>query len=219
MQDSMGKIMRAFHEAVESYGEEYSVYADKIKRWSLKEFMAGFLKVAEPMRCGLQILTHGDVWVNNFMIKYDSENNPIDVLLIDFQMSFWSSPAVELIYFFISSLRDDIKVERFDDLVEFYHSELFNSLKTLNYKKHIPTFAELQDDMVDKGFSIATSLIFVLFVCKLDSEEVVSMDKLFKGGEEADNILKIIYNNEYFAKACKTWLPFLNQRGFLNSLL
>ena len=60
--------------------------------------------------------------------------------------------------------------------------------------------------------------MFVLFVCKLNSEKEVSMDQLFKGGDEAEALLKVIYNNEIFAKAIKTWLPFLNERGYLETM-
>lgn len=219
MLDMMKSMMNAFHTSIENYGEEYAVYADKIKKWDFMKVMGGFMNVSEPMRCGFQVLNHGDSWVNNFMIKYDEENNPIDVLLIDFQMSFWGSPAIDLQYFFISSLQDDIKVDHFDDLIEHYHTELVNNLKMLNYEKPVPSLGELHIDIFEKGYFGATCLMFIMFICKLNSEKEISIDQMFKGGEGSEELMEIIYSNEIYSKACKKWLPFLNRRGFLDSML
>ena len=217
--DGLRNIMKSLHTTVDGFGEDFVVYADKIKKWDLMKFMQGFMNVSDPMRSGFQVLNHGDCWVNNFMIKYDEEKNPIDILLIDFQMSFWGSPSIELLYFFISSLNDDIKVESFDDLIVYYHTELINNLKMLSYEKPVPTLGELHIDIMEKGFFAGICLMFVLFVCKLNSEKEISIDQLFVGGEKAEELSRFIYDNEYYAKACKTWLPFLNRRGFLDSLL
>ena len=217
--DTIKRILAEFHSAILGYGEDYKVYADKIKRWNPMKFLSGFTAIADPMKCGFQVLNHGDCWVNNFMVKYDEENNPIDVLLIDFQISFWGSPAVELLYFFISSLNDDIKVDYFDELVEYYHNELVNNLKMLNYEKPVPTLEELNVDIVEKSHYSSTCLMFVLFVCKMSSKKEVTIDQIMKGGEGSEELLKIIYTNDCYTKACKKWLPFFNSRGFLDSML
>lgn len=45
----------------------------------------------------LHVLTHGDLWVNNLMLKYDENNNPIDAVMLDFQFACYGSPALDLI--------------------------------------------------------------------------------------------------------------------------
>ena len=217
--DAMGNMLRTFQATVEGYGEDFAVYAEKIKRWSPVKLFSGFVDVAEPMKNGLQILNHGDCWVNNFMVKYDEENNPIDILLIDFQTCFWGSPATDLQYFFISSLNDDIKVDHFDELIEYYHNELVNNLKMLKYEKPIPTLEELNEDILDKGFFGSSCLMFILFICKYNSEREITLDQIFKGGDGCQELLDVIYNNSNYEKACKKWLPFLNDRGFLDRMI
>jgi hypothetical protein len=54
-------------------------------------------------------------------------------------------------YFIISSIRDDIKIEKFDYLIEYYHSELVKNLETLKYPEAIPTLADIHIDMLEKG--------------------------------------------------------------------
>lgn len=216
--DSMTNILRAFQAAVGSWGEDYAIYSAKINKWNPKKLITGFTDVAEPMKCGLQILNHGDVWVNNFMVKYDEDNNPIDILMIDFQTCFWASPTIDLQYFFVSSLQDDIKVDHFDELIKYYHTELVNNLKMLNYEKPVPTLKELHEDLLEKGFFGACCMMFIMFICKYDSEKEITLDMLFKGGDGSQDLLNEIYSNDCYITACKKWLPFLNDRGCLDGM-
>lgn len=144
------KLVKAFGQAVRDYGG-YDVYADKIQNWDMENFMAKFLDIAEPMPSGFQVLSHGDLWLNNMMFKSDAIGNPLDVSMIDFQMSFWGSPVADLIYFLVSSVSDDIKVDCFDEFIEFYHIQLTDALKKLKYDKAIPSLPELQIDLLNKG--------------------------------------------------------------------
>ncbi len=84
------------------------------------------------------------------MSEYD-EGNLTDVLFIDYQLPFWGSPACDLFYLFISLIRDEDKLQNFDNLMEFYHRELVSSLKKLDYQNPIPTLAELHVDLLEKG--------------------------------------------------------------------
>ena len=82
------------------------------------------------------------------MFRLDENGNTLDVKLIDFQISYWGSPAGDL--FLISSVKDDIKVKYFDEFIEFYHEKLVESLKKLNYDQHIPTLTELHIELLEK---------------------------------------------------------------------
>jgi thiamine kinase-like enzyme len=125
--------------------------AAKVAQWDMMKIFGVFMAIAEPMRCGLKVLNHGDDWLNNMMFKSEAEGTTVDVKLIDFQMSFWGSPANDLIYFFVSSVADDVKTKFFDDLIAIYHGELESSLVSLGYDQHIPTISELQIDLLEKG--------------------------------------------------------------------
>lgn len=126
-------------------------FHEKIVQWDMMKLMMVFMAIAEPMRSGFKVLNHGDGWINNMMFKSDEDGQFIEAKMIDFQLSFWGSPANDLLYFFVSSVADDVKTERFDDLIEVYHQELLDSLRKLNYDQHIPTLSELQIDLLEKG--------------------------------------------------------------------
>ena len=153
---------KSFYNSIKSYGD-CDEYADKIAKWDIHKICSSFVDLAEPMKNGFQILNHGDMWINNFMIKSDSEGKPIDVKLIDYQMSYWASPAGDLIYFLIISVQDDIKVDQFDNLVEYYHTNLVESLIKLKYDKVIPTLEELHADMLHAACFFYIQLNFEIF--------------------------------------------------------
>lgn len=144
------KAYEDFTNAVRGYGG-CDVYADKIAKWNKKKLMSLYIGIAEPMRCGFQVLNHGDTWVNNMMFKFDEDYNPIDVSMIDYQLSFWGTPSADILYFMTTSVADDIKVAHFDDLVEFYREQLISALMKLNYGQHIPSLSELTTDLLERG--------------------------------------------------------------------
>ncbi|KAF6207683.1 hypothetical protein GE061_016130 [Apolygus lucorum] len=62
---------------------------------------------------------HGDAWCHNFMFKYDSTGNPVDVALIDWQMVRLGSPALDLVECFLSSA-DNSTLLTPDDFITTY---------------------------------------------------------------------------------------------------
>lgn len=60
--------------------------------------------------------------------------------------------------------------------------------------------------------------MFILFVVKYDSPEEISIETMMMGGDDPDMYQRIYYN-DCFKKAVTLWLPFLNKRGFLDTLI
>lgn len=60
--------------------------------------------------------------------------------------------------------------------------------------------------------------MFILFVVKYDSAEEINMEEMMGGGMSQEK-MKEIYSNPIYKKALLAWLPFLNKRGFLDTLL
>jgi thiamine kinase-like enzyme len=122
----------------------------KMKLWDLSKIFNSWYIVPEPMKCGFYVLNHGDNWINNLLFKLDSEGSAEDVKLIDYQFSYFGSPAGDLFYFLITSLADDVKAKHFDELIEYYHGELVSDLRKLNYSESIPTLDEIYQDLLEK---------------------------------------------------------------------
>lgn len=64
--------------------------------------------------------------------------------------------------------------------------------------------------------------MFILTIVKNESTEEVNLEMIMGQSEDEEKLermYKRIYENETYKKAVKTWLPFLNKRGFLDSML
>lgn len=110
-------------------------------------------------------------WVNNLMLKYtkapDCDEETIEnVIFIDFQYSCWTSPSIDLHYFFNNSLEESLRPNRFDELIAFYHGHLSDFLTRLDYQKPIPSLEQFKRHYLDKSFygkERNHEMIFVIF--------------------------------------------------------
>lgn len=71
---------------------------------------------------------------------------------IDFQEPIYGSSAFDLFYFIMTSTHDDIKFNRFDEIVQIYHSLFAEYLRKLKYEGKIPTLYELKNECLEKSF-------------------------------------------------------------------
>lgn len=59
--------------------------------------------------------------------------------------------------------------------------------------------------------------MFILFVVKYDSNEEINIETLMSADDP--EMLNRVYNNDNYKNAIKKWLPFLNKRGFLDTMI
>lgn len=100
-------------------------------------------------------IVHRDLWTNNFMISKgkrtlsrkiatlikfvklavpppDANRNVSDVKIYDFQLYFYHSFALDLVFFLFTSVRLDDLNEHFDSFIQFYHSRFYKTLMEAN---------------------------------------------------------------------------------------
>lgn len=102
-------------------------------------------------------LNHGDFWLNNIMVKREEAMDGTagaleNVIFIDFQDSFWGSPAIDLHYFLNTSLCESGRPMAFEELLNVYYMELVKTLTCLNYGKAIPTQHEFHKQFEARNF-------------------------------------------------------------------
>lgn len=135
---------------------DFAYYAEKIRRFR-KNFIEKGCQAFDADPNQFNTFIHGDLWTNNIMLKYESEDanddNPVkNVVFLDFQFACWTSPVMDLHYFLNTSLREPLRTHHINELVEYYHKELVTMLKRLNYGKHVPTLSELLSQFREKSF-------------------------------------------------------------------
>lgn len=146
------------------YITQLQALIDTVSSWTDYEYYADKLRQLQPHliekgRCAFDAqpghfntLIHGDIWRNNVMLRYNEANQLENVALIDFQFCCWTSPAIDLQYFFNTSLEEDLRLHSQHELIQYYHKKLSTALKRLNYRQHVPTLHEFQIQFMEKSF-------------------------------------------------------------------
>lgn len=151
--------------------EGFEYYANKLKsvRKSLIE------RAQRTFDCDegdFHVLNHGDLWTNNLLYAYDEAGKAADAVLLDFQFASLGSPVLDLMvriffqtwklfinclflskYLLYTSTVDDLRVDRMDDLFQFYYYEMKSLLSRLSYDmKKFPSFHNFQMQILKKYF-------------------------------------------------------------------
>lgn len=168
-------------------------------------------------RSQFNVLNHGDAWLANILLQYNSEGAPIDCQFIDFQQSVYSSPSCDLLNLIFSSAHTETKFENFEMFVKFYHEHLVEALLLLNYKKKLPTHKELYLDILDRGFLAVWQGIAVLPNCLApDNIQESSSDNFLGKNEEAVKYKEKIFNNDRYRIHMTELLTYFDKRGLVD---
>ena len=69
-----------------------------------------------------------------FCSSYDSANKPKSVCFVDWAVTSWNNPALDLTNFMMTSANPDVLNNHFLELIQIYHSTLITSLEKVNEK-------------------------------------------------------------------------------------
>lgn len=148
--DHFKRLFRDLYEEIKTWAG-YEKYGEKLEKIH-HIFFQQEVNLYRDCRSKIKVVIHGDLWVSNFMFRYDSKNNPVAVKFIDLQIAYYGSPIFDLIYFLVTSVHDEIRFGRVNEVIQIYHQALVSILKRLDYKGYVPTLFELYQDYVAKGF-------------------------------------------------------------------
>ncbi|XP_063597728.1 uncharacterized protein LOC134774292 [Penaeus indicus] len=68
------------------------------------------------------VLCHGDCWNNNMLFRYNEEEVPVEVMLLDLQLCRQTSLATDLTYLFHTSLEGHVRKTNLDTFLDTYFS-------------------------------------------------------------------------------------------------
>ncbi|XP_032579430.1 uncharacterized protein LOC6619698 [Drosophila sechellia] len=190
-------------------------YANKLKKLQ-ERVMEYCTRVYDPQPGDFNTLVHGDYWVNNVMLRYGENKEPLDMTLIDFQFCSWSSPAVDLHYFFNTSVQFEIRYEQQDALFQYYHTVLVDTLKDLNFGGYIPTLRQfvLQLERA-RFFAVTVAMVFQAILTN-DQNADADFNALMKDDERGRNFRKVLYTNKRLQDNLKRELPRFDRIGLLD---
>ncbi|KAL1377387.1 hypothetical protein pipiens_016299 [Culex pipiens pipiens] len=167
-------------------------------------------------KADFNVLNHGDLWVNNVMYRYNSEGVPIEAMLVDFAISYFGSPAIDLSFLLFTSSADDVTEEQFDLLLQSYHQSLLGTLNKLGYSQKLPTLLDIQEDMLRKGFIGVMYATFLLPLRVIEDTASADLGNLLGSNEEAVQFRGSLYQNPRYQRRMEYLLNYFDRKGYLD---
>jgi len=134
------------------------------------------------------------------------------LLQVDFQISVYASPALDLLYFLNSSISLDIIEYKRDVLLNKYLDTLTKTLKLLNCKTQPPTMKELKATLKRRAsFGMITSFVILPFML-CSKAEAKDLDEILSTGSYINAGLK----SESYKKILIKRLPLYDEWGLLD---
>ncbi|GAB0087170.1 LOC111597534 [Sergentomyia squamirostris] len=159
------------------------------------------------------ILCHGDFHVRNMMFIKNGKSIEKTVLL-DYQLSFWGSQAIDIIYTFYT-IADDEALARRDELLFNYHVYFCEYLTRLGCLKKPPSLLDLNKEILDNGAIDLFMGICCLPLFRMDysKTDLTAFADPTRDGVTA--VRRMAYSEAKTVKMLKRVLPELVHKGIL----
>ncbi|KAH8414014.1 hypothetical protein KR222_001940 [Zaprionus bogoriensis] len=210
----MQNMLKALIQSLEDEPELYRKYGEKLKG-VVENIMEYGERALEYKKGDFVTLCHGDIWTTNIMFHNNQDGKPDNVIFIDFQFSVFNSPAVDLQYFFSTSLQDDIcQIE----MVQFYHQKLVEALKKLKFKGRIPSLFDFQLQFQARSFyAVFSTFAFLPAMLKTGSEEF-SIERAASFADSDAAVRVSLFKSEQMRKKTRKVLPIFDRKGLFDEM-
>ncbi|XP_023297100.2 uncharacterized protein LOC111679738 [Lucilia cuprina] len=135
-------------------------------------------------------IVHFDMWINNLMIKYDENNLPCQVKIIDFQMAEYESLVYDVIFFMFSSLEIEVLEHYTNELFLLYYNSLIKCLNSVGISTKPYSFESFLSE-IHKYAPVAICLVLFMIRIILADDSImpdnfndVNMEVLSKNGNQ-----------------------------------
>ncbi|PSN47049.1 hypothetical protein C0J52_09365 [Blattella germanica] len=191
-------------EELDTWDEEWHKYIPKLRNFA-ENSIARVRENSTRVDTDFNVLLHADVWTNNILFR----DGTTGIRFVDFQVTHYSSPVLDLHYFIATSPTVDVRANYIQDIIKEYHKTLTNSLLALGYNKYIPTLEELHQEIDKKSVFGLYALCCPYAVMQCDPDCGFSFDDILATGKTPG---PSIYDETY-KKNIKVLLPWLAVKG------
>lgn len=203
-------MINACEQMAEKLDRKFGVY-EKLLQLTREGLYDKVQQEMNPNRFRFNVLTHGDCWLGNTLFKFDKYGNVKKVKLIDFQCAAWLTPAYDILYFTLSSMRVEVFERHFNFLMETYIETLNKTLRFLQCGSY--SLEELYRDMD----SLRLTMIIILgchLPQMLSSHEnpIDFKDFIHDGKVDYPNYNKV-FKNEIYLKVLHRWISYYIMKG------
>uniref|UniRef100_A0A0K8W2C4 CHK kinase-like domain-containing protein n=1 Tax=Bactrocera latifrons TaxID=174628 RepID=A0A0K8W2C4_BACLA len=146
--------------------KQYVPHIASVEHLLCKRSIDMFNEAGSGKRDGIFVLNHGDFHLKNIMIQ-KNEDKLTDVKLLDYQISIFGSPAIDLHYAFTMMFSPEMRRDHYDELLYFYITNFQDTLRKTEYKGHIPTHIEIRQELAKHRYWGKLSGMYAMFFLNL----------------------------------------------------
>ncbi|EDS35006.1 conserved hypothetical protein [Culex quinquefasciatus] len=231
---NLGVIMN--EKVAEAWNNNINILAKMCLEWpGYEHFSERLVKLRNPLLKRLKemytdqdniynVLNHGDCHYKNFMYQI-LDGKTEDVMLLDFQISTWGSPAIDIIYSMYNSVSIETRDNHREELIKFYYNEFVNALKMFEFQGKIPSLIDLRIEITKCGHleTFLTTMFLPLLILTPEemmpqlaeqSNEAIQVD--FSDVKEQEKLAEHCFKHPRYTAVMKKCLPVFDNMGLLD---
>ncbi|KAF5293378.1 hypothetical protein FQA39_LY02863 [Lamprigera yunnana] len=160
------------------------------------------------------VLNHGDFWCNNILFHYEQNGQVDDAVFVDYQVSLFTSPVLDLHHFVTTSLSNNVKSDHMNTILNYYFDKLMLHLNEANIEAFL-TREEFFDDFKERAFVALGEMAFSLPLVKAPPRKDATLIKYIAENEEG-SFRHDCFNNPKYIKELEQLLSFYENLGIFN---
>jgi len=142
---------------------------------------------------GFVVLNHGDCWNNNMLFKLDPETgNIMEHIFVDFQITRFGSPCLDIAYFLFSSVKAVIRRAHLKELLSHYFDEFTNTLELFGQNCGL-NFEEFMEDY-RRNYRVGY-FFGIMFITTIGAFKEMDHDSMGTDPEKATEMWSELVNN------------------------
>lgn len=112
-----------------SGADDAHLYA-KVKEYFAKGALnVGIENIERELNESATVFSYGDAHQNNIMFRRNSSGDPVEICLIDWQLSRRASPIIDFVFFVFCCTTKEMRDIHYDDLLKTYHEHLSTQIR------------------------------------------------------------------------------------------
>lgn len=151
------------------------------------------------------------------MFRYEN-GRPVDVIFVDYQMSYYSSPGLDLNYFINTSPHNDIRENQIEEILHVYYDQFSSTLKAMGVT-YIPSMYDVRNEIKRCEYYGLMAACNILPFVVLNKE--ASGDSSFENlgdEQESEKQQTAMYTNHLYENAIKPILRRFDEHKILDEL-
>ncbi|XP_011294434.1 uncharacterized protein LOC101893605 [Musca domestica] len=203
--------------------------AEEIAHWKgFEEITEKMFKLAENVlpaavemyeshENGFRVFNVADLWVDNLMFHINNETKePDNVVLLDFQLAYYGSPAMDLNYFLYGSLNENVRKVHLKYIVREYHRIFKETLQKLNYEGDIPSLKDITIEIIKNSLQAVIAATCLTPIIFMEKDGFQNLEHLTSRTEEGDQLRRQNVENMKYRQFLQRTVKEFELSGFLD---